>query len=168
MLTSSRTNTIFGKCYVSSFGWFLSPLPNIKWQVCGFISGFFNSIPLVYPSVPIPCNFYHYCSVNLLEFRCVDSPRSSFIVEDTFSYPGFFLFQMNLQIALSMSIKEVSRNFVGDCIECVDCFWQNSHLYYINPVNPWAWKFFLSSEIFFNFFLQIHELLVMQIIHFLG
>jgi len=98
----------------------------------------FNSIPLVYPpiSVPIPCSFYHYCSVILLELRGNDSPRSSFIVEDSFSYPGFFLFQMNLQIAISIFIKEVSRNFDGYCIECVDCFWENGHLYYINPVNP--------------------------------
>jgi len=84
----------------------------------------------------MPCSFYHYCSVILLEFRGDDFPRSSFIVEDSFSYPGFFLFQMNLQIALSISIKELSCNFDGDCIECVDCFWQNGHLVYINPVNP--------------------------------
>jgi hypothetical protein len=26
--------------------------------------------------------------------------------------------------------------FSGDCIESVDCFWQVSHFYYINPANP--------------------------------
>jgi len=64
----------------------------------------FNSIPLVYlsVSVPISYSFYHYCSVILLEFRDSDSPGSPFIVEDSFSYPGFFVFQMNLQIFLTL------------------------------------------------------------------
>jgi len=72
----------------------------------------FNSIPPVYPSVSvtIPCSIYHYCSVILLDCRGDDSPTSSYIVEDSFSYHGFFLFHMNLQIALSIPIKEVSRN----------------------------------------------------------
>jgi hypothetical protein len=38
---------------------------------------------------------------------------------------------MNLQIALSNSM-----NFDGDCNKSVDCFWQDGHFYYINPVNP--------------------------------
>jgi hypothetical protein len=45
---------------------------------------------------------------------------------------GFLLFLMNLQIALSNSVK----NFDGDYIKSVDCFWQDSHFYYINPTNP--------------------------------
>jgi len=67
----------------------------------------FDSIPLVYlpGSVPISYSFYHYCSVILLEFRDSDSPGSPSIVEDSFSYPGFLLFQMNLQKALSNSLK---------------------------------------------------------------
>ena len=44
-------------------------------------------------------------------------------------------------------------NFDGDCIESVDCFWQDGHFYYINPDNPWAWKIIPSSEIS-DFFLQ--------------
>jgi len=53
----------------------------------------FNSIPLVYVSVsvPIPCSFNHYYSVKLLEFRDSDPPRSTFIFDDSFSYPGFFV-----------------------------------------------------------------------------
>ena len=34
--------------------------------------------------------FYHYCSVVQLEVRDADSPRSSFIVENSFHYPGVF------------------------------------------------------------------------------
>jgi hypothetical protein len=32
--------------------------------------------------------------------------------------------------------KELSWNFDGDCIESVDCFWQDSHFDCINPANP--------------------------------
>ena len=98
----------------------------------------FNSFPLVNlsDSVPTPCIFYHCCSVILLKFCGDDSPRGPFIVEDSFHYPGFFLIQMKLHIALSSSIKELSWNSDGDCIECVDCFWLNGHLDYINTVNP--------------------------------
>ena len=52
----------------------------------------FNSIPLVYLSVavPIPCSFYHNCSVVELEVRHGDS-TSSFIVENNFCYSRFFV-----------------------------------------------------------------------------
>ena len=52
-----------------------------------------------------------------------------------FAILSFLLFQMNLQIAL-FNTDELSWNFDGDCIESVDCFWQDSHFYYINPANP--------------------------------
>jgi hypothetical protein len=32
--------------------------------------------------------------------------------------------------------EELSWNFDGDYIKYVDCFWQDSHFYYINPANP--------------------------------
>ena len=68
----------------------------------------FNSIPLFYLSisVPMPCSFYHYCSVVQLEARNADSPRSSFLLRIVFAILGFLLFQMNLQIAHSNSIKD--------------------------------------------------------------
>ena len=52
----------------------------------------FYSIPLIYPAfaVPVPCSFYHNCSVIQLEVRHSDSTRGSFIVENTFCYPRFF------------------------------------------------------------------------------
>jgi hypothetical protein len=67
----------------------------------------FSSILLIYlpVTVLIQCGFYHHFSVVQLEVRDGDSPRSSFIVENSFHYPGFLLFQMNLQIALSNSVK---------------------------------------------------------------
>jgi hypothetical protein len=52
----------------------------------------FNSIPLIYLSVavPVPCSFYHNCSVVQLEVRHGDSHRGSFIVENRLCYPSFF------------------------------------------------------------------------------
>lgn len=37
---------------------------------------------------------------------------------------------------LFKACKELYRNFDGDCVESVDCFWQNEHFYYINPISP--------------------------------
>jgi hypothetical protein len=53
----------------------------------------FNSIPLIYLSVPVPvpCSFYHSCSVEQLEVRYGDSTRGSFIVENSFCYSRFFV-----------------------------------------------------------------------------
>jgi hypothetical protein len=50
-------------------------------------------------SIPIPYAFYHYGSVVQAEVWDDDSPRSSFIAENGFGYPG-----MNLRIALSISL----------------------------------------------------------------
>jgi hypothetical protein len=96
----------------------------------------FNSIPLIYLSVtvPVPCSFYHNCSALQFNVKHGDSTRGSFIVEKSFCYPRFFLFQINLQIALS-NFEELSWNFDGNCNESVDCFWQDSHFDYINPAN---------------------------------
>jgi hypothetical protein len=49
----------------------------------------FNSILLIYQpvSVPLTCSFYQHCSVVHLEVRDDDTPRSSFIVEDSCNLP---------------------------------------------------------------------------------
>jgi hypothetical protein len=62
----------------------------------------FNSIPLIYLSitVPVPCSFYHNCSVVQLEVKDSDSTRSSFIVENSFCYPRVFVFLFLFQINL--------------------------------------------------------------------
>jgi hypothetical protein len=56
----------------------------------------------------------------------VISPEVLLLLRIVFVILGFLLFQMKLQVAL----------FDGDYIESVDCFWQDSHFYYINPANP--------------------------------
>ena len=54
----------------------------------------FNLTPLTNLSVsmPIPYSFYYDCSVVQLEVRDGDASRSSFIVQDCFSYPVFVFY----------------------------------------------------------------------------
>jgi hypothetical protein len=58
--------------------------------------------------VAVPFSFYHYCFVVHLEIMDGDSPGSSFIVENCFSYSGFvcfvLFFYMKLRIVLSMPV----------------------------------------------------------------
>ena len=67
----------------------------------------FNSIPLIYLSVivPVPYNFYHNGSVVQLEVRHGDSTRGSFIVENSFCYPSFFVIADQSADCLSNSLK---------------------------------------------------------------
>ena len=53
----------------------------------------FNSFPLILlpVSVPISCSFNHCCYEVELDIRDGDSARSSYIFENTFHYPGFFV-----------------------------------------------------------------------------
>jgi hypothetical protein len=62
-------------------------------------------------------------------------PEFILLLRIVFAILGFLFFQMNLQIALSISVK-MSWNFDGDCIESVDCFRQDSHFYNVNPADP--------------------------------
>jgi hypothetical protein len=78
----------------------LSSLIKDQWPlVCGFISG---PSTLFHRSTCLSLDQYHVV-------RHGDSTRGSFIIEKSFCYPRFLLFQMNLQIALSNSLK----NWVG-------------------------------------------------------
>ena len=45
----------------------------------------------------------------MIEDRDCDASRNSFIVQDWFGYPGFFVFQMHLSAVLLKSLK----NFPG-------------------------------------------------------
>jgi hypothetical protein len=67
----------------------------------------FNSIPLIYlsVSVPVPCSFYHKCSVVQLEVRRVIPPQVLLSLRIVFAILGSLLFQINLQIALSNSAE---------------------------------------------------------------
>jgi hypothetical protein len=72
-------------------------------------------IPLINLSVTVqaPCNFYCNCLVLHLEVKDGHSTRGSFMVEKSFCYPRFLLFQMNLQMALSNSVKNWGGILMG-------------------------------------------------------
>ena len=64
-------------------------------SICAWIYfWFFDSIPMISLSafMTIPCGLNWYCSVVQLEIRDGDISKTSFIVKDCFSYPGFFDF----------------------------------------------------------------------------
>jgi hypothetical protein len=67
----------------------------------------FNSIPLLYLPVtlPIPYSFLSLLMYNTVKVRNGAFPKCLFIVDNGFRYPGSLLFQMNVRIALSNSIK---------------------------------------------------------------
>ena len=80
--------------------------------------------------------FNHNCSVVQLNVRHGDSTRGSFIVENSFCYPRFLIFPDEFSNCPFYLSEELSWNFDGDCIESVDCFWQDSHFYNVDPANP--------------------------------
>jgi hypothetical protein len=84
----SVENAIF--CSLNGFSAFVKDQVTICVWVHFWV---FLSIPLIYltVTVPVPCCFYHNCSVVQLKVRDGDSPRSSFIIENSFCYPGFFV-----------------------------------------------------------------------------
>ena len=67
----------------------------------------FNSIPFIFLSVavPAPFSFYHNCSVVQLEVRHGDSTEVLLLLRIVFAILGILFLHMNLQIALSNSLK---------------------------------------------------------------
>ena len=62
--------------------------------------------------MPIPCGFYAYSSVVLLEIRDGDNFNRSFVIQDYFSYPGFFVFPV-CETDLSVSVRNCVRIPMG-------------------------------------------------------
>jgi hypothetical protein len=104
------------------FGFFVKDQVSIGVRLYFWV---FDSIPLINlsVSVPIPCGLYHYCFVVQLQVKRVDSPISSFIVENCLGYPDFFVFPYEVENFSFQVCEELCWNFDGDCIESVDCFW---------------------------------------------
>jgi hypothetical protein len=104
-------------------GFFVNDQVSIGMRVYFWI---FNSIQLIYLSVslPIPHDFYHYCSVSLLlDVRDDDLSRSSFFnTENRFGYYGYFLSPYEVDNCSFHVYEDLCWNFDGDCIESVDCF----------------------------------------------
>ena len=81
----------------------------------------FYSVPLVFLSVfmPVPGCFQYYSSVVEFEVRDCDAFRNSFIVQDCFSYPGFFIFPYEVEYHSFEIFEEFCWDFDGHCIESV-------------------------------------------------
>ena len=95
------------------FGFFVKDQEPI---VCDFIFGWIlNSIPLINisVSVPIPCSFYHYCSIVKLEVRDGDSFSYSFIVKYFYFYSGVFGFPDEFETCSSHIFEELCWDFDG-------------------------------------------------------
>ena len=80
--------------------------------------GVFYLVPLVLLSVlivfmSIPGCFQYCSSVVDFEVRNCDASRSSFIAQDCFGYPGFFLFCMKLSTVLLRSLKNFAGTLIG-------------------------------------------------------
>jgi hypothetical protein len=73
----------------------------------------FSSIPLINMavSVPIPCSFYHYCSV--VKLGMVILPAVLLLLRIVFTILGILPFQVNLRIALSISLKSCIGILMG-------------------------------------------------------
>ena len=52
-----------------------------------------------------------------------DASRSSFFVQDSFGYLGFFVGQNEVEYFSFEVCEKVCWDFDGDCIESVDYFW---------------------------------------------
>jgi hypothetical protein len=66
-----------------------------------------------------------------------DSPRHSYIVENSFCYPSFVVVVVISDKFENSSIsEELSWNFDGDCFELVNCFRLNGHFYHVKPADP--------------------------------
>jgi hypothetical protein len=75
-------------------------------------------------SVPIPCSFYHYCSVVKLEVRDGDYPPALLLLlRIVFATLGFFAFPDEFENCSFHVFKELSWSFDGYCIESIDCLW---------------------------------------------
>ena len=57
---------------------------------------------------------FHYCSsVTELDVRHGDASGRSFIEQDCFGYPGFFVFHIKLSIVFSRSVKNCVEILMG-------------------------------------------------------
>jgi hypothetical protein len=84
---------------LDGFGFFIKDQVTLGMWVHFWV---FSSISLIY--LFLCTSTMQFLSL-LLEVRDGDSPRSSFIVENSFNSPVCLLFQLKLRIALSISMK---------------------------------------------------------------
>lgn len=131
--------------------------------LCGSVSTFFSSDPLVYVSIPppIPHSFITVAIYYVLKLSRVIPPVLFFFLLNSFlailgPVPfhmnfriSFMPFHMNFTISLSMS----TRYLAGILIEiALKQFWRRWHYYCVECSNPWTLCVSPFTQIFFNFF----------------
>ena len=112
----------------------------------------FDSILLINLSIfmSISCDFYYYCSEVQLTIRDRDTTRNYLIIQDCFSYPGFFVFLYEIENCSFKVCNVLCWNFDVNCMLLLPIHGQGR---YFHP------------NIFLNFFLQRHKVLVIQDLH---
>jgi len=92
------------------FSFFVKDQVTIGVWVCFWV---FNSIPCIYlpVSVPILYSFDHYCSEIQLEAMNGDYPRSSFIVENSFCFPIYFVMPREIAKLLFLTLWKTDLGF---------------------------------------------------------
>lgn len=81
--------------------------------MCKIYVSVFNSVPLINVSLfmSVQCCFYYNSSVVQLEIGNCETSSSSFILQDSFSYLGFFVFFR--YTVENFSLSKSAKNCVG-------------------------------------------------------
>ena len=64
-----------------------------------------------------------------------------------FGYLRLFIFPYEVDYCSFKVCEELCWDFDGDCIEFIDCFWQDCNICYVDPTYPRAWEIFPFSGI---------------------
>lgn len=120
----------------------------------------FNLIPSINISVfmSILCYFYYYSSVVQHKISNEGILRSSFIFQSCFIYLGFF-FPYEVDSFLFKVCEELCLNFNEYCIEFLCYFYRMIIFTMLIPLIHEQGRYFLSSHVFINLFLQGLEVL---------
>jgi hypothetical protein len=63
-------------------------------------------------------------------------PDVLFLLRIVFAILVFFVIPNEFENCPFQFYEKLSWNFDEDCMESIDCFWQDGHFYYTNPANP--------------------------------
>ena len=83
-----------------------------------------------------------------------------FFFQGCFGYPENFIFPYELDNFIIKVYKSCIGFLMGIALNLQIAFWLIGYFHYVYPVSKWAWDISPSSGTFFNFFLQILEVLV--------
>ena len=112
--------------------------------MCRFVSG----------SIPTP---YRFLSILLYNTACGQGwwfPQKFFYCWEQFSLTWVFCYSKWIWELFFLTLWRTELEFWWRLHWIYRLLWARWPFYYINPANPWAWKIFPSSEIFFDFFLK--------------